>query len=140
MIIFKNNKQIKEMDIKEQVLSIEQVQELQELGFDVEKYSSLQSNGKQVIIKGDFYIGGAPLFPTMNIGDIINVLPETIITKYCGKHIRSHIEINKKVVWYPCYDENREASIVLFHSKQERLIDGLFECLKWCISEKHISL
>ena len=38
------------------------------------------------------------MFYSMTIEDMIKVLPETIITKYYGKHIRSHIEINKKVV------------------------------------------
>jgi hypothetical protein len=128
------------MKIEDQVLSVEQVRELQELGFDVKKHSSIKSNGKKVIAEDDFYIGGAPLFPTMTIGDIINVLPETIITEYCGRYIRSHIEINKKVVCYPCYDKNGEVSIMLFHSMQEILIDSLFDCVVWCIKEKHIKI
>ena len=55
------------MKLEDQVLSIDQIQELQELGFDVIKHSSLKSNGKQIITKDDFYIGGAPLFPTLTI-------------------------------------------------------------------------
>ena len=42
------------MEIKEQVLNVNQVRELQELGFDVNKHSSLKSNGEQIIIKDDF--------------------------------------------------------------------------------------
>lgn len=118
------------MNLKDQVLSIEQVrelQELQELGFDINKHSSLKSNGKQIIVKDDFYIGGAPLFPTMTIGDIIEVLPEIIHKKYS-------LDIGKNYVDY-CDDHFAINGYVEF-----KLIDALFEMLKWCIKEKHIEL
>ena len=49
-------------------------------------------------------------------------------------------QIINKVICYPCYDKNGEVSIMLFHSMQENLIDSLFDCLVWCIKEKHIKI
>ena len=83
------------MNIKNQVLSIEQVRELQELGFDVEKYASMcwlaytsdeepYEKEYSLFILDEFCYESASLepIPTMSIGDIIEVLPETIIIKY----------------------------------------------------------
>ena len=119
------------MNLKDQVLSIVQVRELQELGFDVNKHSSLKSNGKQIIVQDDFYIGGAPLFPTMTIGDIIEVLPNRInIERFLFR-----LEINNPSVYYT--DRIKNTGIYFYN---KGLIDNLFETLKWCIEEKHIEL
>ena len=134
------NKAHRIMNIKNQVLSLEQVQELINLRFDIKKHSSIKSNGKKVVTEDDFYIGGAPLFPTMTIGDIIEVLPEKIIEKYYGGNIISFMEINKKSVCYSCYHKCSESDIMAFISTQENLIDRLFDCLVWCIKQKHIEL
>lgn len=139
------------MEIEDQILNLEQIQELQELGFNVEKYASMcwvksfddsENTNLNRILNKEYveYMEISDFIPTMIIGDIIDVLPETIITKYCGRYIRSHIEINKKVVCYPCYDKNGEVSIMLFHSMQEIFIDSLFDCLVWCIKQKHIKI
>lgn len=115
------------MNIKDQVLSIEQVQELQELGFDVSKYSSLRSNGEKVVTEDDFYIGASPLFPTMTIGDIIEVLPERIHKNY-------YLVMSKNYVDYSDGDISINGYI------EFKLIDAFFEMLKWCIKYKHIEL
>ena len=112
------------MKLEDQVLSIEQVQELQELGFDIIKYASLKSNGEQIIIKDDFYIGGAPLFSTMTIGDIINILP--IVTEENVLNIFAFGE-----TWSVGWEG-------IQYCGSNTLIDALFETLKWCIKEKHI--
>ena len=128
------------MEIKEQVLSIAQVQELQELGFDVEKYSSMyfvpnwitkygideiQDYLLTIGELGDDYEGDC--IPTMTIGDIIEVLPTEI-----GKYV---LNINKRDVSY--YDNK---TTTLFYAYRYRFIDSLFDCLVWCIKEKHIEL
>ena len=83
------------MKIEDQVLSIEQIKELQELGFDVEKYASMyfvpnwitkygideiQDYLLAIGELGDDYEGDC--IPTMTIGDIIEVLPEKIHKNY----------------------------------------------------------
>ena len=114
------------MNLKDQVLSIEQIKELRELEFDINKHSSLKSNGKQIIVKDDFYIGGAPLFPTMSIGDIIEALP-TEIDEFI-------LNINRK---YVAYDSK---TTTLFYAYRYRFINSLFDCLVWCIKQKYINL
>ena len=129
------------MNIKDQVLSIEQIKELRELGFDVNKHSSLKSNGKQIIVKDDFYIGGAPLFPTMTIGDIMDILPK-VINSHGIEYGRnadyglSLIYLNKYYIRY--IGIHISLALIIFESCN--LIDVLFEALKWCIKEKHIEL
>ena len=139
------------MKIEDQVLSIEQVLELQELGFDVIKNSSaiviIKENGtfivdKEIIEKNIFGITDKieDLFYSMTIGDIIEVLPEKIIEEYYGGNVISFMEINKKSVCYSCYNKCAESDTMAFISTQENLIDSLFDCLVWCIKEKHIAL
>lgn len=114
------------MEIKDQILSIEQVQELIELGFDIEKHSSIKSNGENIVTEDDFYIRASPLFSTMSIGDIINILP-TEIDEFV-------LHMNRKYVAYDSKTTN------LFYAYRYRFIDSLFDCLVWCIKYKHIAL
>ena len=127
------------MNLKDQVLSIEQVrelQELQELGFDVNKHSSLKSNGKQIIVQDDFYIGGAPLFPTMTIGDIIEVLPQRITMNNTGYILKTLHKFD--ISYTDC--AGRKLNAFNLSLETLNLINALFETLKWCIKEKHIAL
>ena len=128
------------MKIEDQVLSIEQVQELQELGFDTNKYASMcwvtyTSDEKpyekeySLSILDEFCYESASLepTPTMTIGDIIGVLP-TKIDKY-------ELNINRRDV---SYSESR--TNILFYAYRYRFINSLFDTLVWCIKEKHIKL
>ena len=128
------------MNIKEQVLSIEQVRELQELGFDVEKYASMcwvtyTSDEKpyekeySLSILDEFCYESASLepTPTMSIADIIGVLP-TKIDKY-------ELNINRRDV---SYSESR--TNILFYAYRYRFINSLFDTLVWCIKQEYIKL
>ena len=127
------------MNIKDQVLSIEQVQELQELGFDVEKNASVRWCDCSVC-KRTY----APCFsynelrvdkkecpltrevPTLTIGDIIEVLPE---------------KIEENVLNIFAFGETWSVGWEgIQYCGSNKLIDALFETLKWCIKEKHIVL
>jgi len=116
------------MNLKDQVLSIDQVQELQELGFDVHKHSSmyyhpdygLEDGTIKLLVQDLLYI------PTLTIGDIINILP-TEIDEFI-------LNINRKYVAYDSKTTN------LFYAYRYRFIDSLFDCLVWCIKQKHIEL
>jgi hypothetical protein len=128
------------MNIEDQVLSIEQVRELQELGFDFRKYSSMcwvaytsdeepYEKEYSLSILDEFCYESASLepIPTMNIGDMIDVLPEIIHKKYT-------LEISKYYVDY-CDDH-----FSINGEVEEKLIDALFETLKWCIKNNYITL
>lgn len=127
------------MNIKEQVLSIEQVRELQELGFDVKKYASMcwiaytsdeepYEKEYSLSILDEFCYESASLepIPTMTIGDIIDILP-TEIDEYV-------LNMNRRYVSYDSRTTN------LFYAYRSRLIDNLFDCLVWCIKHKYIKL
>ena len=107
------------MKLENQVLSIEQVQELQELGFDVEKHASMcwiaytsdeepYEKEYSLSILDEFCYESASLepIPTMSIGDIIDVLPFNIDT--------------------------------IFFTREKGMINILFNTLVWCIKQKHI--
>ena len=130
------------MKLEDQVLSIEQVQELQELGFDVSKYATLywaSCDGcssancfeRQILelnmSKSKCCVNQTNIIPTITIGDIIDILPEKIYNHYS-------LEISKNNVEY-C-----DGYISINVEVEEKLIDALFEMLKWCIKEKHIVL
>lgn len=125
------------MNIKDQVLSINQVQKLQELGFDVEKYASMyycpnwitkfgvdeiQDYLLQIGELGEDYDGDC--IPTMTIGDIINIIP-TKINEYM-------LDMNIECI---SYDDTKNN---LYYSSIYRFIDNLFDCLVWCIKHKYI--
>ena len=127
------------MEIEDQVLSISQVQELQELGFDVEKYASMcwvaytsdeepYEKEHNLSILDEFCYESASLepIPTMTIGDIIDILPIEI-----DEYV---LDMNRK---YVSYDSKQNS---LYYGYRHRFIDSLFDCLVWCIKEKHIKL
>lgn len=127
------------MKIENQVLSIEQVRELQELGFDVEKYASMcwvaytsdeepYEKEYSLSILDEFCYESASLepIPTMTIGDIIDILPIEI-----DEYV---LDMNRK---YVSYDSKQNS---LYYGYRHRFIDSLFDCLVWCIKEKHIKL
>ena len=123
------------MNIEEQVLSIDQVRELQELGFDINKYASMcwaklfDHNNFYRILNKEYaeYIELNDYIPTMTIGDIIEVLPTQI-----GEY---ELNINRRDVSY--FDGRTNSP---FYAYRYRFIDSLFDCLVWCIKEKHIEL
>ena len=118
--------------MKNQVLTIKQINILKSLGFDIEKYSSMCWLGSNLLPKED---GMVKCFcettPTMTIGDIINILPTHI------EENRYELMINKNSVKYYSYLLNDcifEANLSL----EIKTIDALFCCLKWCIDNKYL--
>ena len=128
------------MKLEDQVLSIEQVQELQELGFDVNKYASMcwvtytsdeepYEKEYSLSILDEFCYESASLepTPTMSIGDIIDILPENIDNNFFLMFEKDYVAYNNRY-------------LVLMSKEEKNLITALFETLKWCIKEKHINL
>jgi hypothetical protein len=148
------------MKLEDQILSIEQVRELQELGFDVEKYASMcwisytsdeepYEKEHSLSILDEFCYESASLepTPTMSIGDIIEVLPPHIYPSIYHKKYGKEIEQTHLLIMYPysnfgClirYKHHNQDTFV-FESIEKPYIKALFETLKWCIKEKHIKL
>ena len=140
------------MKLKNQALSINQVQELIELGFDIEKHSSMyytpnwitkfgvdeiQDYLPQIGGLGEDYDGDCT--PTMSIGDIIEVLPEKIkiYSANAGKEVSFCLRINNTEILYISLFTD---DFIGCWSKKDKLINNLFNTLVWCIKEKHIKL
>ena len=144
------------MNLKDQVLSINQVQELQELGFDVSKYATLywaSCDGcssancfeRQIlelnISKSKCCVNQTNIIPTLTIGDIMDILPK-VINSHGIEYGRnadyglSLIYLNKYYIRY--IGIHISLALIIFESYN--LIDVLFEALKWCIQNKHIEL
>ena len=124
------------MKLKDQVLSIEQVQELKKLGLDVREHSSMyylpyyNSSSYKIdgyildtIEKNDSFNS----IPTMTIGDIINVLPFKIDTHY-------FLSVNSE---YCAYSMSGDFDTIFF-TREKEIMNNLFKTLVWCIKEKHI--
>ena len=83
------------MNLKEQVLSIDQVRELQELGFDVEKSSTVldwsRINIHYFLIRGDLCL----TIPTLTIGDIMDILPTFIKAHDIYFQFKSYLNLKK---------------------------------------------
>jgi hypothetical protein len=141
------------MKLEDQVLSIKQVQELQELGFDIIKNSSaiviIKENDtfivdKEMIEKNIFGITDKieDLFYSMTIGDIIEVLPILI---YYLEEYETRLIIKKTYYGYTINYDNifsslRETVGIPFSTYKNNYIDALFDCLMWCIKQKHIKI
>ena len=127
------------MNLKDQVLSIDQVQELQELGFDINKYSSMCWIYDRLFSTEDettkAMICQIKSIPTLTIGDIIEILPKEIDFKFGIIWIISIQFLNNKYqVFYSC--EKQIARV----DSDKKYINALFETLKWCIANKHIAI
>ena len=119
------------MKLEDQVLSIEQVRELQELGFDFRKYSSAcvieaKDRNKYIVDRRLVETEIIEYHETMTIGDIMECLPE---------------EIEENVLNIFAFGETWSVGWEgIKYCGSNTLIDALFETLKWCIKEKHIEL
>ena len=129
------------MNIKDQVLSIGQVLELKKLGFDVKKHSSMcyLPYYNSSLYKIDGYTldtiernDSFHSIPTMSIGDIIEVLPTFIVID--SSKITYKLGINNSNIQY--FNNNN----IFIRFKNNTQIYRLFQCLVWCIKEKHIEL
>ena len=125
------------MKIKDQVLSIAQVQELIESGFDVNKHASMcwikytsdeepyeETYNLTILDENCYEMSCLSPIPTLTIGDIIKILPK---------------EIEEKVLNIFAFGETWSVGWEgIQYCGSNTLIDALFEALKWCIINKHI--
>ena len=121
------------MKLENQVLSVNQVQKLIELGFDVSKHASMcwynygiKGEPSYTLNSDIQVINNYRSIPTLTIGDIIKILPK---------------EIEEKVLNIFAFGETWSVGWEgIQYCGSNTLIDALFEALKWCIKEKHLAL
>ena len=122
------------MKLEQQVLSIKQVRELQELGFDVKKYASMVWINNRLFSKDDTttqcMIVQVDYTPTMTIGDIIDILPHHKFLLEKGYEDTNMYHLEHKF-------SSLEGIKILQHESGS-FLRLLFDNLKWCIINKHI--
>ena len=125
------------MKIEEQVLSIEQMAHLKELGVDTSDASMMWfcCNKKWYLLINNELSQGvanvmnrADLFmPAYTIGDIIEKLPKEVDGN------RLEICLSDKTIGYVHF------GVCAYHEDYDNLIDGLYDCLCW-VAENHKEL
>ena len=124
------------MKIEEQVLSLEQMKHLQELGVDTSDASMCWAGNDVVPNNGAAFDLGYDGIPTYTIGDLIEKLP---------KHINGWND-NRIVIegdenadyWYVVY-KNRYEDAETEYFDSENLLNALYNLLCW-IAENHKEL
>lgn len=137
--------------MKNQVLSIEQIFKLQNLGFDVIKNSSsiviIKENGpfivsKEMVEKNIFGITDKieDMFYSMTIEDLYNALPYKILYKSDYGLMSYHLEVRKEINTYKVryiYEDSFGSKLFftpLF--KDKYLINTLYNQLIWILSNQ----
>ena len=132
------------MNIIDQVLSIDQVQELTELGFNVKKYASMYYTPNWITKFGvdeiqDYLLQIGELnnnykgdcIPTLTIGDILSILPK--IEHSYNPMIFVYTGYSYCKIIYEYSDAQQ-----IYHENANKPIDIFFKTLKWCIINKHL--
>lgn len=142
--------------MQNQVLSIEQMQELIELGVDTSKASAfyypnygeyyehpitkkyvhdIQSyNPYPSFVNGDRTLKdlNPDLFPTFTLQDILKILPEFLPPNIDVMDYTYELAIRKNSIYYDCeeFDYSPKGDLVRFEGMS--IIENAFNMLKWC--------
>ena len=122
------------MKIEKQVLSIEQMKHLQELGVDTSDASMCWAGNDVVPNNGAAFDLGYDGIPTYTIGDLIEKLPKQI-----GYYTLSVCWRNECVKYDNWISEEVTDYIGDFNFEYRPLIEALYDCLCW-VAENHKEL
>lgn len=131
--------------MSKQVLSIEQMKHLQELGLNTSKASmcyvvdDCNSFNPILCISGqesEYLDAVSYLIPAFTLQDILDLLPKNIKDdKGFEYFLAIHIFDNNWNVVYSLYNE---ILVTINYFNSEYLIDAAYEMLCWCIKNKYI--
>ena len=122
------------MKIEEQVLSIEQMKHLQELGVDTSDASMCWAGNDVVPNNGAASDLGYDGIPTYTIGDLIEKLPKQI-----GWYELSICWENECIEYDNWISEEVTDYIGDFNFENRPIIEALYDCLCW-VAENHKEL
>ena len=122
------------MKIEEQVLSIEQMKHLQELGVDTSDASMCWAGNDVVPNNGAAFDLGYDGIPTYTTGDLIEKLP-----KFIGDY-RLLIDWDSEIVYYQDWSGEEVLDHIGEYSFTDRpIVYTLYDCLCW-VAENHKEL
>lgn len=141
--------------MEKQTLTIEQMQELQELGIDTSNASMfwyrcyrfkqlIPCSDRDTIKDWTNQHGENCIIPTFTLNDIVDILPQYIEEKEIGR-FDYELRIKKDEATYESFDVHNqlgEPFTLINHSiyddECETILDCAFEMLKWCKQNKYI--
>lgn len=131
--------------MSKQVLSIEQIQHLKELGVDTSKASMCwiidEENKHKPFVSlsidaSDHVDFTTYSLPTFTLQDILDLLPKRIIDeKGFDYFLAIHIYNN---IWNVVYSLYNEILVTINYFNSECLIDAAYEMLCWCVENGYV--
>lgn len=139
--------------MKEQVLSIEQMQELIKLGINTSKASMCWNTYDSFLIENNsdlkdaFNYSDDDWVPTFSIQDILEILPQSFYVEKNTTSLskKAFLQINKtlgrgySIAYEQSWDEDGKLKIKM-HGQQlnKSLLEAAFNMLKWCKENNYI--
>lgn len=137
-----------------QVLQIEQMQHLKELGVDTKNasmcYRRMTRNYRGEIIEGRYVLSfNQPIIssnfetyeviPTFTLQDILDLLPVIIENDYnkLELRIKRFVYENDKIMYAVLYEKQDYIDWLIMHSN-ENLIDSAYDMLCWCAENGYL--
>lgn len=137
-----------------QVLQIEQMQHLKELGVDTKNasmcYRRMTRNYRGEIIEGRYVLSfNQPIIssnfetyeviPTFTLQDILDLLPVIIENDYnkLELRIKRFVYDNDKIMYAVLYEKQDYIDWLIMHSN-ENLIDSAYDMLCWCAENGYL--
>lgn len=128
------------MEIEEQVLNIEQMKHLQELGVDTSDASMCWAGNDVVPNNGAAFDLGYDGIPTYTIGDLIEKLPKVIGKYSLNFAFSDDIGNGERTIHYARFENTGwMGSLVMDISNKEPLILSLFRIMVW-VAKNHKEL
>ena len=137
--------------MSKQVLSIEQMKHLKELGVDISRASvswyRILRTGSDTVVTDWFTVFGtlsicAPTMryetmPTFTLQDILDILPKYILQDGCTWYAALYIEYENNRIAYGNTDRD---GFEIYHEImiEKDLIDAAYSMLCWCIEQGYI--
>ena len=138
--------------MSKQVLSIEQMQHLQELGLELEetmmRWQMANPKGQWMLVPTSFQNKKVIGIPAYTLQDVLDALPEKqhITFKSNNEDVTElcDLALSKNTVWYEC--DIRQPGIILDYWEKEavisysaeNLIDAAYSMLCWAIENKFV--
>lgn len=143
----------KQTKMRQQVLSIEQMKHLQELGLDTDD-ASMRWEKRTRMFNGDLRVGHwildlnipiilkdyheIELIPTFTLQDILELLPKQITAEPLIHTFSLFIDYQHSEIHYACVHKGGYTNLNPTFEIKDNLIDAAYELLCWCIENGYI--
>ena len=132
--------------MNKQLLSIKQMQHLQELGLDTNNASACwykpEYDTEYIEMFGIFkkkeLTSGEECIPAYTLQDVLDALPKEINSRTRRFWLRIDLDDECLYYYYDNYNLVEIRKIMFGYNEMEELIDAAYEMLCWCIEQGHV--